>query len=401
MGKRNRINLTNDISVRALKWKPGDPEQFRFRDIDRMGWYIRVTRQGKKTWEYRYPVGGGKYRYLAYGHFPKMNCAEALDKYKHYREQVKDYGRDPKKTVGGSAKSLNDLFDNHYIPRYAKSNKRSWQEDVDLYRLHVRKVIGHIKGSAIEPEDVEEALQPLQEDNKLHTARKIRAVLNKMFNWAASRESARHPGSGPLLPILNPCKDITLAAPQPSEIRSLKREEIRGLWNKLDDRRCVDRIIRVLLLTGCRVSEITEMHTDEIDWDSGDLILQPERTKPNRLHVVPLTTRMIEIIGPRPKGYIFPARSKTGHTTDSGVRIAMTKYCKNLSIAHASPQDLRETFISHMARLSIRQALRDRLTNHANQSVDGRHYNAYDYYEEKKDALLVWDKEIEQIIKEP
>ena len=84
MAKRRRINLTNDITVRNLKWKPGDPEQFRLRDIDRMGWYIRITKQGRKTWEYRYPIGSGKYRYLAYGHFPKMGCAEALDEYKKY-----------------------------------------------------------------------------------------------------------------------------------------------------------------------------------------------------------------------------------------------------------------------------------------------------------------------------
>jgi len=57
MSKRKRINLSNEITVRALKLKPDDPQQVRFRDLDRMGLSIRVTQQRKKTWEYRYPDG--------------------------------------------------------------------------------------------------------------------------------------------------------------------------------------------------------------------------------------------------------------------------------------------------------------------------------------------------------
>ena len=62
---------------------------------------------------------------LKLGHFPKMGCAEALKRFEHYREQVKDYGVDPKKNFAGSTKSLNDLFDNHYILRYAQLKKKS------------------------------------------------------------------------------------------------------------------------------------------------------------------------------------------------------------------------------------------------------------------------------------
>ena len=199
MGKRKRINLSNDITVRALKWKPGDPEQFRIRDHDRMGFYIRITRQGRKTWEYRYPDGYGGYRYLKLGHFPKLSCAEALTKYEECREQVKDYGADPKHNIAGSAQTLGNLFDDHYIPRYAKIKKNTWKEDVDLFNLHVRDMIGNRKADHVNAADIEKVVGTLERDGKLHTARKTRAVLNKMFNWATSRSSSRQPGSGPLI----------------------------------------------------------------------------------------------------------------------------------------------------------------------------------------------------------
>lgn len=396
---RPRVNLSNDITVRALKWHPGDPEQFRIRDHDRMGFYLRITRQGKKTWEYRYPVGNGKYRYLAFGHFPKMKCAAALVEYEKYREQVKDYETDPKKNLAGGTQSLNNLFDNHYLPRYAEVKKKTWEEDRDIYDLHVRPLIGAKNADAVDENDIELVIGTLEQQNKLHTARKTFAVLNKMFNWSTGRTSALHPGSGPLLTTLNPCKGVEVAKPPPSSKRSLTQAEIRSIWNHLSDDSCIDKVIKMLLLTGCRVAEMTELHSDEIDWAAGNITLQPHRTRNRRLHIIPLTDRMKGIIGPEKTGFIFPAKSKQGCTTTSGVRIALTRYCTELGIGHLSPHDFRDTFISHMARIGVILEIRNRVTNHADSSVDGVNYNEYDYHKEKLNALRKWDRELAKIVK--
>lgn len=398
MGNRKRINLSNDITVRALKLKASDPQQVRFRDHDRMGFSIRVTQQGKKTWEYRYPDGNGNYRYLALGHFPKVGCAEAIALYLYQREQVKDYGVDPKLNVAGNKQTLTDLFTHHYIPRYAKIKKKTWKEDEDLFELHVKGLIGNRKADQIIATDIEKVVGTLERVGKLHTARKTRAVLNKLFNWATSRSSALQPGGGPLLNVINPCTDVKPEKPVPSEKRALRHHELKAIWNHLDDDKCVDRIIKILILTGSRVSEIAELHSDEIDWVDQRIILQPDRTRNKRLHVIPLTQRMQNIIGSNNNDFIFPARSKSGHTTSSGVRVTLTKYCKKLGIEHASPHDFRDTFISRTAEIGIGRALRDRLTNHADYSVDGRHYNAYEYYDEKLEALLLWDKALQKIV---
>ncbi len=398
MGKRKRINLSNDITVRALTLKPSDPQQVRFRDHDRMGFSIRVTQQGKKTWEYRYPDGNGNYRYLVLGHFPKVGCAEAIALYGNQREQVKDYGVDPKLNVAGSHQSLADLFTHHYIPRYAKIKKKTWQEDEDLFELHVKGLIGNRRADQIITTDIEKVVGTLEREGKLHTARKARAVLNKVFNWATSRSSALQPRGKPLLEIKNPCTDVKPEKPQPSEKRALRHDELKTIWNHLGDKRCIDRIIKLLILTGSRVSEITELHSDEFDWKEHRIILQPDRTRNRRLHVIPMTPRIQKIIGPNNQSFVFPAKSESGHTTSSGVRVTLTKYCKKLGIEHVSPHDFRDTFISRTAEIGIGRALRDRLTNHADISVDGRHYNAYEYYDEKLEALLLWDKALQKIV---
>ena len=72
-----------------------------------MGFYIRVSRNKTKTWEYRYPVGDGKYRYLKLGNFPRLSCADALEKFESAVEDVKAFGVDPKQITSNNKINVN------------------------------------------------------------------------------------------------------------------------------------------------------------------------------------------------------------------------------------------------------------------------------------------------------
>ena len=63
-----------------------------------------------------------------------------------------------------------------------------------------------------------------------------------------------------------------------------------------------------------------------------------------------------------------------------------------------SAHDLRRTFNSRMAALGVPQEIRDRLLNHTPASIEGRHYNAHDYFAEKRRALLQWDAALAGIL---
>jgi integrase len=65
-----------------------------------------------------------------------------------------------------------------------------------------------------------------------------------------------------------------------------------------------------------------------------------------------------------------------------------------------SPHDLRRTFNSRMAALAVPKEIRDRLLNHAldKRDTEGRHYNAHDYFAEKRRALLQWDLALSAIL---
>jgi integrase len=179
-------------------------------------------------------------------------------------------------------------------------------------------------------------------------------------------------------------------------VRFLKDQEIASLWNSLGEGNS-DRILKLQLLTGCRVSEVCGMNECELDREASEWSIPAERSKNKREHLVPLTVQMIELIGPPAEGFIFPAASKSGHTTIFGAIQCVKRHCEVLGITDVGTHTMRRTFITNMARLNVPTEIRNRLTNHADRSVDGI-YNQHDYLEQKRDALQRWDRHLRGII---
>jgi integrase len=132
------------------------------------------------------------------------------------------------------------------------------------------------------------------------------------------------------------------------------------------------------------------MAEKELDRDAMEWSIPAERSKNNRPHLIPLTAHMLDLIGPPSKTFIFPSQSKSGHTTSSGPIQCIKRHCSELDIEGVSTHTMRRTFITNMARLNVSTEIRNRLTNHTDQSVDGI-YNQHDYLEQKRDALERWN----------
>jgi integrase len=403
-------NLTNKNAVDSLRWEEGNPDQFMVKDPDRKGFYIRLSRGGTKTWMYQFRFEG-KLERLPLGKYPGVKCAEAFDRYDRARNEV-EAGRNPAQDRRAARQeeqererleslTVRSLFYDHYLPRYAKPRKRTWINDELYFRTRIEPAFGDRPADRVTPEDVERLIRPLETEHYT-TARLTLATLRKLYNWAAEYASAANPGDGPLLDTLNPCRHYRLGTAPPPPMRTLKNAEIRAIWNRLGDSNS-DRIIRLQLLTGCRVSEVAGMHESELDREAGEWILPPERSKNGRALVVPLTALMRQSIGVRSNdgGFVFPASSKSGHTTGTGVLQALKRHCSQLGIGGVGTHTLRKTFITQMAKLGVPREIRDRLTNHADPSVDARHYNAHDYLREKTEALTKWESVLLNIVSQP
>lgn len=398
-------NLTNDRAVAALHWDDGDPIQFAVKDNNHTGYYIRVSSGGTKTWYYQYKIRG-KLRRQWFGRYPEISCADAFGLYDAARNSV-GRGIDVVAVQEAEAEAnriaeteetftLSTLFHEHYFPRYALPRKRTWRNDKTYFETKIEPVFGARPASSLTPEDVERLIRPM-EIIGFNTARLTLAVLRKMYNWAVFPSSAVNPGDGPLLNILNPCRlyqqDRT-NAPEPI-VRFLSDNELRQLWGQLGTSNS-DRITKLQLLTGCRVTEVAGMEEQEIDREGREWNLPVTRSKTKRALNVPLTQHMLNLIGPPMEIHIFPASSKLGHTTGTGVLQSVKRHCNNLNIEGIGTHTMRRTFITNMARLGVPIEVRNRLTNHKDNSIDAQ-YNQHDYMQERREALEGWDRQVQEI----
>ncbi len=62
--------------------------------------------------------------------------------------------------------------------------------------------------------------------------------------------------------------------------------------------------------------------------------------------------------------------------------------------------DLRRTGSSGMARIGVREIVREHVLNHLPQGL-AKTYNVYDYQDEKRAALTQWGQEVQNIIEPP
>jgi integrase len=161
--------------------------------------------------------------------------------------------------------------------------------------LHKRPI------EAIKRADIAARLGEITKDNGRVAAARARASLSAMYGWAM-REGLCE--ANPVIVTNSPNEGA-----KPRE-RVLADDELRAIW-----RACGDddfgRIVRLLMLTGCRRDEIGGLRWEEIDLGTGVLTIPGTRTKNHSELKLPLPQAALTILPPRPEdghGYVFGRR---------------------------------------------------------------------------------------------
>ena len=147
------------------------------------------------------------------------------------------------------------------------------------------------------------------------------SVLSQMFTlaerWGLRKEAS------------NPCRFVRRYKECPRE-RFLSREEFRRLGATLDAVEAEGAVhanaaaaIRLLLLTGCRCSEILELQWRDVDFDAGELRLRDSKTGPRSVPLTPEAAGVLAgiarvpgnpwvIASPRSDGHLFSLQRSWG-----------------------------------------------------------------------------------------
>ena len=164
----------------------------------------------------------------------------------------------------------------------------------------------------------------------------------------------------------NPARDVK-RNPRRMLTRFLSREEISRLHRVLDrqtrhsSREQAD-IIRLLLLTGCRRSEILRLRWSEVDRDR--LVLADGKTGPR---IVPLNTPARRILERRPRGgspFVFPSPSDPTRPRSRNLAF-WYRARREACIEDVRLHDLRHTHASHAVMNGVPVPVVARLLGHS------------------------------------
>jgi integrase len=251
--------------------------------------------------------------------------------------------------------------------------------------LHKRPI------AAIKRADIAARLGEIAKDNGRVAAARARASLSAMFGWAM-REGLCE--ANPVIATNNPNEGAQ------SRERVLADDELRALW-----RGCGDddfgRIVRLLMLTGCRRDEIGGMRWEEIDPDTSVLTVPGTRTKNHSELKLTLPAAALAILPPRPadgRGYVFG--HKQGFRAWSYATALLNGRIARMEGKLPTPwrlHDLRRTMRTGLGRLGVAPHVAELVLNHTKRGMIAV-YDKYRYQSEIATALDLWSAYLMSVV---
>jgi integrase len=245
---------------------------------------------------------------------------------------------------------------------------------------------------AIQRRDVAARLLAIARDSGAVTAARARSVLSSIFSWAMQCGLCE---VNPVVGTLAPDQGV-----KPRE-RVLSDAELAAVWRAASDDD-FGRIVRLLLLTGQRRTEVGGMTWSELDLDRGLWTIPSSRTKNAREHSLPLPALAVSIIetvprmvgreylfGPRAAGFTSWGRPKRLLDARLGDRVAPWTL-----------HDLRRSFATRLCDLGVTPHVVEEILNHRSGHRGGIAgiYNRSRYEREVRAAMALWSDHIRTLV---
>lgn len=400
------------LSVRKLdSLKPAPTGQrYDLMDTDVRGFGVRVTDKGQCTFILlaRYPGSTNPTR-RAIGEYPTLSLEKARIKAQRWRELIAD-GKDPRDEIEKQKREVlrrkADSFD-AVVEVYAK-RVLSKQRRGHIVARELRAFFGERWGArpitSIERRDVLEVINGAIDRGATYQAHNLLGHIRSFFNWTIATEDYGLEHS--------PCDRIRpklLIGERKPRQRVLDDAELAAFW------RATDRmgypfgpLLQLLLLTGCRKSEIAGASRSEIDADKRLLTIPPERFKSDAQHLVPLTDTAWQIVEALPsftKGdYLFS--STFGVTPVNGFAGAKERLDALMAeeldskLVPFRTHDLRRTVRTRLASLRVADAVAELVIGHGKKGLQ-RVYDQHKYEPEMREALELWAIRLRSIVTPP
>jgi integrase len=331
-----------------------------FWDDSLKGFGLVIQPSGVKTYVANYRLGGKLQREVIARH-GVLTPEQARDRARQLLAQVAD-GKDPraeKKEAQRAKMTITELADLYLKDGPAeKPNKKpsSWATDRSNIERHIRPLLGSRPVQSLAQSEIAQfqatvATGRNKADLKTKkrgraivsggpgTASRALAVLGAMLEFGVNRK----------LVSVNAARGVPLLKLRPRE-RFLSEAEVTSLAEAIADMqstgdlsRTAAAAIRLLLLSGCRKSEILGLKWDWVDIERGALKLPDSKTGAK---TVPLGSAALAILAelPRKTEFVLPAGKGDGHYT--GLQKDWERVRERAELTGLRVHDMRHSFAS-------------------------------------------------------
>ena len=357
----NRISKLTKRAVEALRANGADTVYW---DGELTGFGVRVRKSGRKNYILQTRVDG-KLRWFTIGRHGPLTADEARAKALEILALAKK-GIDPRE---GNAKrqaepvmtDLGKRFLKDYVPVHCKpSTQQEYRRSVALF---IDPAIGTMRVAEVQRKDVAELHHGLRD--KPYQANRTLGVLSKMFSLAEVW-GWRPDGT-------NPCRHVKRYKEHQRE-RFLSPEETERLGQVLREaeREMPSAVaaIRLLLLTGCRLSEIQTLRWDCV---KDDCIELPDAKTGGR--VVPLGPEARALLASLPRQndnpWVIAGRLPGTHLTD--LQRPWRRIRAHADLEDVRIHDLRHSFASRALALGESLTMIGKLLGHTQVQTTARY----------------------------
>jgi integrase len=280
------------------------------------GLYLQISRNGSRSWTFRYGAQGR--HYVGLGPIHTITLSEARECARRCRQLLLD-GIDPlvdKRARAAVARleAAKAITFDAAARQYIASHKRGWKNPkseaqwTSTLAIYANPVIGKLPVASIDTGLVLRVVEPIWAD-KTETATRIRARIEAILDWATVH--GYRTGDNPArwrgcLEHLLPAKSKVTPVKHYRAVPYAGMAEFIVELHKRDG--VTAECLEFLILTATRTAEVLGAGWSEFDLDQKTWTIPAVRMKTGRDHRVPLSDRAITIVESQPRDgeRVFP-----------------------------------------------------------------------------------------------
>jgi integrase len=349
---------------------------------DGAGLYLRVSRNGSKSWAFRFMLRGTA-REMGLGGLTKVSLADARKKAIDARRLLGE-GRDPlahrenevkQRSASEKVAAARSMSFDKCAEAYIAAHEAAWRNDKhrqqwrNTLTSYASPVFGSVPVQDIDIDLVTKVIEPIW-STKTETARRLRGRIEVILDWARVRgyRSGENPARwrGNLDHLL----------PARSKVRKVKHHAALPypeIGRFMQDLRHVEgtsaAALEFLILTVARTSEVIYARWPEFNLKNEIWIVPSERIKSGREHRVPLSSAAIAALRRMQESkekYVFPGRSADTPLSNMSLLMTLGRMNRGNITAHGFRSTFRDwaaersNFPGEVVEMALAHAVEDK-----------------------------------------